>query len=74
MISQVSPGPLLLVGRGPEIATTTLMKKQTRIDISLACNDCKSRNYKTTKRRDATVELKKFCKKCGTHTLHRETK
>jgi large subunit ribosomal protein L33 len=74
MMTTPSPGPLLLLGEGPEIATTTLMKKQTRIDISLACSDCKSRNYKTTKRRDATVELKKFCKKCGTHTLHRETK
>ena len=46
-----------------------------RVAITLACTDCKSRNYKTSKRRDREViELKKFCKTCGRHTLHRETK
>jgi large subunit ribosomal protein L33 len=47
----------------------------SRVTITLACTDCKSRNYKTTKKRDReVVELKKFCKTCGHHTLHRETK
>jgi len=47
-----------------------------RVAITLACTDCKSRNYKTTKRRDRQqpLELVKFCKVCGRHTLHRETK
>jgi large subunit ribosomal protein L33 len=46
-----------------------------RESVSLACTDCKSRNYKTTKATAAGVlELKKFCKHCKKHTLHRETK
>jgi len=47
---------------------------KTRSSVSLACIDCKSRNYKTTKKSDAFVELKKFCKTCKRHTTHRETK
>ncbi|MEZ4441910.1 MAG: 50S ribosomal protein L33 [Polyangiaceae bacterium] len=46
----------------------------TRVSVSLVCTVCKSRNYQTTKRRDGEVELKKFCKQCGTHTLHRASK
>lgn len=45
--------------------------------IALACSQCQSRNYTTTKNRLTTperLEIKKFCKKCGKHTLHRETK
>jgi large subunit ribosomal protein L33 len=40
----------------------------------LACSECKSRNYKTTKVPGQVVGLKKFCKQCKTHTLHNETK
>ena len=47
---------------------------KTRVEVTLACSECKSRNYKTTKKRDQIIERKKFCKTCGTHTLHRETK
>ncbi len=49
----------------------------TRIPVSLACSECKARNYKTTKSPEAAgraLELRKFCKQCGRHTLHRETK
>ena len=45
--------------------------------ITLACTDCKQRNYSTTKNKRTMqnrLELKKFCKFCRTHTLHRETK
>ncbi|WFA07672.1 50S ribosomal protein L33 [Tissierella sp. Yu-01] len=45
--------------------------------ITLACTDCKQRNYTTNKNKKNTterVELKKFCKFCKTHTVHRETK
>jgi len=45
-----------------------------RLKVALVCTECKSRNYRTTKRRDQKVEIKKFCKSCGTHTVHRETK
>ncbi|WP_461181519.1 50S ribosomal protein L33 [Virgibacillus kimchii] len=45
--------------------------------IVLACSICASRNYTTRKNRLANperMEVKKFCKTCGEHTLHRETK
>jgi large subunit ribosomal protein L33 len=46
-----------------------------RETVSLACSDCKIRNYKTTKLPSAqTLEIRKFCKQCKKHTVHRETK
>lgn len=45
--------------------------------VILTCTECLSRNY-TTHRNKKTqterLELKKFCKKCGKHTIHKETK
>ncbi|MBI4702321.1 MAG: 50S ribosomal protein L33 [Deltaproteobacteria bacterium] len=40
----------------------------------LACTQCQSRNYRTTKKPGQIVERRKFCKSCGVHVLHRETK
>ncbi|EKN69187.1 50S ribosomal protein L33 [Neobacillus bataviensis LMG 21833] len=44
--------------------------------VILACVDCGSRNYSTTSKQEQSerLEIKKFCKTCATHTLHRETK
>ena len=45
--------------------------------ITLACVDCKNRNYTTTKNKKTTPdkpELKKFCSTCRKHTAHKETK
>ena len=45
--------------------------------ITLACNECKRRNYNTTKNKKKTterLEMKKYCPFCRTHTPHRETK
>ncbi|HVC18896.1 MAG TPA: 50S ribosomal protein L33 [Vicinamibacterales bacterium] len=45
--------------------------------IALACNECKRRNYSTTKNKKKTterLELRKFCPWCRTHTPHREAK
>ena len=39
-----------------------------RPGITLACTECKERNYITTKNRRNTpdrLELKKFCSRCG---------
>lgn len=44
---------------------------------ALACTVCGSRNYSLdmgTKTRTERLEVKKFCKHCGKHTLHKETK
>ncbi|MCJ7796259.1 MAG: 50S ribosomal protein L33 [Thermoleophilia bacterium] len=48
-----------------------------RVRVTMACQDCKRRNYSTmkNKRNDPErIELRKFCKWCDTHTLHKETK
>ena len=48
-----------------------------RINILLACLDCKRRNYATEKnKKNSTgrIEMKKFCPFCGGHRMHRETK
>ncbi|UCD59114.1 MAG: 50S ribosomal protein L33 [Candidatus Hydrogenedentota bacterium] len=45
--------------------------------ITLACSECKQRNYTTTKdkkKHPEKLELRKYCKFCQTHTPHRETK
>ncbi|NEU32447.1 50S ribosomal protein L33 [bacterium LRH843] len=45
--------------------------------IVLACEACRSRNYTTHKNKQQhtnRLEVKKFCKVCNEHTLHRETK
>ncbi|BCV23236.1 MAG TPA: 50S ribosomal protein L33 [Firmicutes bacterium] len=48
-----------------------------RVTVTLACTDCKQRNYTTTKNKktmSGRMELKKYCPTCKHHTLHRETK
>jgi large subunit ribosomal protein L33 len=45
--------------------------------ITLACTQCKSRNYVTKKdkrKHTERLELKKFCKTCRKHIAHREVK
>jgi large subunit ribosomal protein L33 len=47
-----------------------------RVTVSLACTECDSRNYRTTRKRDlkGQLSLKKHCPKCNRHTVHKETK
>ncbi|MCD4777097.1 MAG: 50S ribosomal protein L33 [Candidatus Aegiribacteria sp.] len=48
-----------------------------RVIITLACQECRRRNYSTTKNRRTNtdrMEMKKYCRFCNKHTLHRETK
>ncbi|MBI2304933.1 MAG: 50S ribosomal protein L33 [Chloroflexi bacterium] len=50
-------------------------KAGTRIIIHLACNQCKERNYTTSKNRrndPDRLELSKYCFHCRAHTAHRE--
>lgn len=45
--------------------------------VVLACEDCKERNYTTTKNKKTNkerLELKKYCPRCKAHTSHKETK
>lgn len=48
-----------------------------RTKIILMCSECLSRNYTTYKNQSTNqkrLEVKKFCKSCNKHTIHKETK
>ncbi len=48
-----------------------------RVLITLACSECKRRNYTTTKNKRTTpdkLEFYKYCRFCRKHTAHKETK
>ncbi len=48
-----------------------------RTMITLACTECKNRNYMTSKNKKTTpdrIELRKYCPHCRKHTPHKETK
>jgi len=48
-----------------------------RTKITLACEECKNRNYNTMKNKKNTterLELSKYCGTCKKHTNHKETK
>ena len=48
-----------------------------RTRITLACTECKNRNYDTTKDKKThpdRMEIKKYCPFCRKHTLHKATK
>lgn len=48
-----------------------------RVKVTLVCSECKQRNYDSTKNKKNDpdrLELKKYCKFCRKHTLHRESK
>jgi large subunit ribosomal protein L33 len=52
-------------------------KSDNRPFITLACENCKRRNYTTRKNRindRDRIELRKYCRWCRRHTAHRETR
>jgi len=54
-----------------------MAKKENRVVITLACSECKERNYTSQKNRKndtGRLELKKYCPRCRKHTMHREGK
>jgi large subunit ribosomal protein L33 len=54
-----------------------MAKKAVRVVVTLACTECKERNYTTEKNRrndPNRMELEKYCPRCRTHRVHRETK
>lgn len=45
--------------------------------VTLACTECKNRNYQTNKNKKNDpdrLQFRKYCKFCRRHTLHKETK
>lgn len=48
-----------------------------RTKVILICEECLSRNYTYDKNKlnnPERMEIKKFCKRCNKHTVHKETK
>ena len=48
-----------------------------RVKITLACTECKQRNYYTVKNKKNDpdrLEMKKYCRFCKKHTSHKESK
>ena len=65
------------VGAGTITGDRRSRSASMREIITLACTDCKRRNYSTTKnRRKSTerLEFSKFCRFCRKHTAHKESK
>ncbi|PIR90358.1 50S ribosomal protein L33 [bacterium (Candidatus Gribaldobacteria) CG_4_10_14_0_2_um_filter_33_15] len=52
------------------------MAKKKKPFIKLQCSVCKEINYYTgkTKNTEGKLELKKYCKHCRKHTIHKEGK
>src|SRR5579863_8405303 len=56
---------------------STVAATDVRPKITLACQECKRRNYITRKNRrndPDRLELKKYCPYCRCHRAHRETR
>ncbi|MGE5591561.1 MAG: 50S ribosomal protein L33 [Bacillota bacterium] len=54
-----------------------MAKAENRQIITLACTDCKRRNYTSVKNKKNDpnrLELKKYCRYCRHHTVHREAR
>jgi large subunit ribosomal protein L33 len=54
-----------------------MARGDVRIAITLACEECKHRNYQTNKSKRNNpdrVSLRKYCRWCRKHTSHRETR
>jgi large subunit ribosomal protein L33 len=48
-----------------------------RIKVTLACEECKRRNYITIKNKNndrERIEMKKYCRFDRRHTVHKETR
>lgn len=73
------PRPGAFVFPGPNIVKEVpqMAKAGARVKITLRCNECKQRNYNTKKNKKNSpdrLEMKKYCRFCRKHTVHRETK
>ena len=47
-----------------------------RVKITLACTECKQRNYNMTKEKKnhpERMETKKYCRFCKKHTMHKKS-
>ena len=55
----------------------TWPKNDKRVKVTLACEECKRRNYITMKNKvndRERIEMKKYCRWDRRHTVHKETR
>ena len=74
---EIDPRPKTIASSRTTEERHPVAATDVRPKITLACEECKHRNYITRKnRRNAPdrMEMKKFCSNCGTHRTHRETR
>ena len=53
------------------------MASDKQLKVTLACEECKRRNYITKKNKNndrERIEMKKYCRFDRKHTLHKETR
>ena len=58
-------------------STPSMARGDVRIAVTLACEECKRRNYQTNKSKRNNpdrISLRKYCRWCRRHTGHRETR
>ena len=58
-------------------ANKKLEDKNMRVKVTLACQECKQRNYNTMKNKKNDpdrLEMNKYCRFCKKHRAHKETK
>lgn len=71
---------MLCLGEKPCVLAEYKFRQEVpkmRVKITLACTECKQRNYNTKKNKKNDpdrLEMNKYCKFCKKHTLHKETK
>ena len=56
---------------------TLKMASDKRVKVTLACAECKQRNYNTMKNKKNDpdrLEMNKYCRFCKKHTAHKETR
>jgi large subunit ribosomal protein L33 len=72
------PGPFSSCSALARLSRILAMaKKENRVMVTMACTECKRRNYNTQKNKQHTterLELSKYCRWCRCHRSHRETK
>ena len=59
------------------VGSKLLSMREMRDIVTMACTECKRRNYSTTKNKKKTterLEFSKFCRFCRKHTAHKESK
>ena len=76
--TQIFPGPLqFFLEFREQVPRVASKSSDVRPKITMACVDCKDRNYITKKNRRNNpdrLELAKFCPRCSKQTTHRETR